>query len=62
MPRAANGYGDMEFVMAPTTFHSLVDHIYDNRWIFTDGRPWPDPIVLTLLGYFIGRWVDSGVD
>src|SRR5215472_7975886 len=62
MPRAANGYGEIEFVIAPTTFHILVDHIYDNRRIFTDGRPWPDPIVPTLLGYSIGQWVDADGD
>jgi len=62
MPRAANGYGDIEFVIAPTTFHILVDHIYDNRRIFTDGRPWPNPIVPTLLGYSIGQWVDTDGD
>jgi hypothetical protein len=59
MPRVVNGYGDMEFVNSPTTFHILVDHIYDNRRIFTDGRPWPSPLVPTLLGYSIGHWVDS---
>jgi hypothetical protein len=59
MPRVVNGYGEMEFVIAPTTFHILVDHIYDNRRIFTDARPWPDPIVPTLLGYSIGHWLDS---
>jgi hypothetical protein len=58
MPRAANGYGHIEFVIAPTTFHILVDHIYDNRRICTGGRPWPDPLVPTLLGYSIGQWVD----
>jgi len=62
MPRAANGYGDIEFVIAPTTFHILVDHIYDNRRIFTDGRPWPDPIEPTLLGYSIGQWIDTNGD
>ena len=62
MPRVVNGYGDMEFVNAPTTFHILVDHIYDNRRIFTDGRPWPDPLVPTLLGYSIGKWVDTDGD
>src|SRR5436190_13759762 len=30
MPRVTNGYGEMEFVIAPTTFHILADHIYDN--------------------------------
>jgi hypothetical protein len=59
MPRAVNGYGEMEFVNTPTTFHILVDHIYDNRRIFTDARPWPDEIEPTLLGYSIGRWVDT---
>src|SRR5579862_5485543 len=59
MPRVVNGYGEMEFVNSPTTFHILVDHIYDNRRIFTDGRPWPDPLVPTLLGYSIGQWVDT---
>ena len=59
MPRVVNGYGEMEFVNTPTTFHILVDHIYDNRRIFTDGRPWPEEIEPTLLGYSIGRWVDT---
>ena len=59
MPRVTNGYGEMEFVVAPTTVHILVDHIYDNRRIFTDGRPWPEPMIPTLLGYSIGRWIDT---
>jgi hypothetical protein len=59
MPRVVNGYSDIEFVNAPTTFHILIDHIYDNRRIFTDGRPWPDPLIPTLLGYSIGRWIDT---
>ena len=59
MPRVVNGYGEMEFVNTPTTFHILVDHIYDNRRIFIDGRPWPEEIEPTLLGYSIGRWVDT---
>jgi hypothetical protein len=62
MPRVVNGYGEMEFVNTPTTFHILVDHIYDNRRIFTDGRPWPDEIEPTLLGYSIGKWVDTDGD
>ena len=62
MPRVVNGYSDMEFVITPTTFHVLVDHIYDNRRIFTDGRPWPDPLPPTLLGFSIGQWVDTNGD
>ena len=62
MPRASNGYGEIEFIITPATFHILVDHIYDNRRIFTDGRPWPDPIMPTLLGYSIGHWIDTDGD
>jgi hypothetical protein len=62
MPRVVNGYGELEFVIAPTTMHILVDHIYDNRRIFTDGRPWPDPITPTLLGFSIGEWKDTDGD
>jgi hypothetical protein len=62
MPRVTNGYGELEFIITPRTFHILVDHIYDNRRIFTDGRPWPDQIVPTLLGYSIGQWIDTKGD
>jgi hypothetical protein len=62
MPRVTNGYGEIEFVVTPTTTHILVDHIYDNRRIFTDGRPWPEEIAPTLLGYSIGRWIDTAGD
>jgi len=62
MPRVSNGYGEIEFVVSPKTTHILVDHIYDNRRIFTDGRPWPNPIIPTLLGYSIGKWVDTDGD
>src|SRR5450755_1387481 len=41
MPRVTNGYGQMEFVVTPETTHVLVQHIHDNRRIFTDGRDWP---------------------
>ena len=62
MPRVTNGYGEMEFVVTPKTTHILADHIYDNRRIFTDGRPWPETMIPTLLGYSIGRWVDTDGD
>ena len=62
MPRVSNFYGETEFVVTPKTTHILVDHIYDNRRIFTDGRPWPKEITPTLLGYSIGKWVDTDGD
>ncbi len=62
MPRVTNGYGEIEFVVTPRTTHILVQHIHDNRRIFTDGRPWPAEMVPTLLGYSIGRWIDTDGD
>ena len=41
MPRVTNGYGEMEFIITPDTTYILVDHILDDRRIFTDGRDWP---------------------
>ena len=60
MPRVTNAYGQMEVVITPETTHILVQHIHDNRRIFTDGRGWPAEIEPTLLGYSIGQWVDEG--
>jgi hypothetical protein len=59
MPRVTNGYGEIEWVVTPETTYYLVEHILDNRRIFTDGREWPKDIEPTLLGYSIGRWVDT---
>jgi hypothetical protein len=41
MPRATNGYGECAFVVTPHTTYVLVQHIDDDRRIFTDGRDWP---------------------
>jgi hypothetical protein len=59
MPRVTNAYGQMEVVVTPQTTHILVQHIHDNRRIFTDGRGFPAELEPTLLGYSIGRWIDS---
>ena len=59
MPRVTNGYGQIEIVITPQTTHILVQHIHDNRRIFTDGRDWPAVIEPTLIGYSIGKWVDT---
>ena len=59
MPRVTNGYGEIEFVITPSTTYILVDHILDDRRIFTDGRDWPAEIPPSLLGYSIGHWVDT---
>ena len=62
MPRVTNGYGEIEFVVTPDTTHILVQHIHDNRRIFTDGRDWPAELEPTFLGYSIGKWIDTDGD
>jgi hypothetical protein len=61
MPRVMHVYDPMEIVITPATTYILIDHINDNRRIYTDGREWPaadiDPV---FSGYSIGRWVDEG--
>ena len=59
MPRAVNGYGEYEFVVTPYTTYILVQHIDDDRRIYTDGRDWPDDLEPTFLGYSIGKWIDT---
>jgi hypothetical protein len=41
--RVTNGYGEIEFVITPETFH-LVFHVLDSRRIFTDGRDFPTDV------------------
>jgi hypothetical protein len=60
MPRTTNSYGQVEIVVTPETTHILVQHIHDDRRIFTDGRDWPAELEPTLLGYSIGHWIDEG--
>jgi hypothetical protein len=60
MPRIMNNYEGAEIVVTPATTYILMEHIYDQRRIFTDGRPWPAEIQATFLGYSIGQWSDTG--
>ena len=62
MPRVTNGYGEIEFVVTPETTHILVNHILDDRRIFTDGRGWPTELEPSFLGYSIGNWVNTHGD
>jgi len=59
MPRVTNAYREVEFIITPDTTYILQDHILDDRRIFTDGRNWPAELEPTLLGYTIGKWIDS---
>jgi len=62
MPRVTNGYGEIEFVITPETFHILVFHVLDSRRIFTDGRDFPTDVDPSFLGISIGRWIDTNGD
>jgi len=64
MPRIMGPYGEMEIVVLPEITYVLIDHIHDNRRIYTDGRNFPagmadDP---QFNGYSIGQWVDEDGD
>ncbi len=62
MPRVTNGYGQIEVVVTPRTTYIMVEHINDNRRIYTDGRDWPMELEPTYLGYSIGTWIDKDGD
>jgi hypothetical protein len=62
MPRVANVYGPLEIVVTPDTTYLLIDHIFDDRRVFTDGRDWPEAIEPSYLGYSIGKWIDTDGD
>jgi hypothetical protein len=62
MPRLTNGYGEIEFVITPETFHILVFRVLDSRRIFTDGRDFPTDVDPSFLGISIGRWIDTKGD
>jgi hypothetical protein len=61
MPRIMHAYSPMEIVVTPETTHILIDHIHDNRRIYTDGRDWPADMEANPMfgGYSIGRWIDQ---
>src|SRR5215471_5141014 len=60
MPRVMHAYAPMEIVITPGTTYMLIEHIHDDRRVFTDGRQWPEgEVELAFNGYSIGRWVDE---
>ena len=64
MPRIMAPYGAMEIVITPETTYILIDHIHDNRRIYTDGRDFPPNMAVDpqFNGYSIGRWLDEDGD
>ena len=54
-------HGDRHHAPAPPML--LIDHIHDDRRIFTDGRAWPEgEVELSYNGYSIGKWIDEDGD
>jgi hypothetical protein len=64
MPRIMHVYSPMQIVVTPETTHVLIEHIHDNRRIYTDGRGWPEDMYDNpqYAGYSIGKWVDEDGD
>src|SRR5262249_19610380 len=56
MPRAMLANTQMEVVVTQDKTYILIDHINDNRRIFTDGRDWPAAVEPSFRGYSIGKW------
>ena len=59
MPRVMIAYDPLEFIVTPDVTYMRSDHLAQFRRIYTDGRPWPDEIKPSFVGYSIGRWVDQ---
>jgi hypothetical protein len=65
MPRQMHIYAPMEIVITPKTTYLLIDHIHDDRRIYTDGRDWPvpeDDVELNFSGHSVGKWIDEDGD
>jgi hypothetical protein len=63
MPRQMHVYAPMEIVITPKTTYVLIDHIHDDRRIYTDGRDWPEEDIEPVFsGHSIGKWVDEDGD
>jgi hypothetical protein len=59
MPLIMYPFQPMEFIVTPETTYVLIDWVEHTRRIYTDGRDWPKEIDPTLVGYSIGKWLDT---
>jgi len=62
MPLIMYPFQPMEFIVTPETTYVLIDWVEHTRRIYTDGRDWPKEIDPTLVGYSIGKWLDTNND
>src|SRR5579883_335436 len=59
MPLITYAFQPLEFIVTPETTYILVDWVEHTRRVYTDGRDFPFEIEPTLVGYSIGRWLDT---
>src|SRR5258708_1833477 len=59
MPLIMYPFQPMEFIVTPETTYVLIDWVEHTRRIYTDGRDWPKEIDPTLVGYSLGKWLDT---
>src|SRR4051812_6011139 len=62
MPLIMYPFVPIEFVITPETTYVIIDWVEHTRRIYTDGREWPKEISPTLVGYSIGKWLDTTGD
>jgi hypothetical protein len=62
MPLIMYPFQPIEFIVTPETTYVLIDWVEHTRRIYTDGRDWPKEIDPTLVGYSIGKWLDTDGD
>ena len=62
MPFMMVAFHPLEFVVMPEMTYILIADFDPLRRIHTDGRDWPKEIEPTLMGYSIGKWLDTDGD
>ncbi len=62
MPRMMLPYYPLEFIMTPGITYIVLEHMNQRRRIYTDGRPWPEKLTPSFVGYSIGTWIDEDRD
>jgi hypothetical protein len=62
MPLIMYPFVPIELVITPETTYVIIDWVEHTRRIYTDGRDWPKEIDPTLVGYSIGKWLDTDAD
>ena len=62
MPHIMDYAFPMELYFTPKEVIVYVEAYGQVRWIYTDGRPWPDDLPPSYNGYSIGRWHGTELD